>query len=144
MAAAQGGVKVTGAVEFRKAMRRMSADLKDLNAIHKSAADMVADAARSRAPVLSGNLRASIKSGGDQTHGYVKAGNNKKKGKGKSTSASGSVPYAGPIHFGWPRHGIAPNPFIYDALDDRKAEVIEKYEAHIEALVEKVGRETPP
>jgi hypothetical protein len=54
------------------------------------------------------------------------------------------VPYAGPIHFGWPRHNIAPNPFIYDALDDRKAEVIDKYEAHIEALVEKVGRETPP
>lgn len=133
MAAAQGGIKVSGAKEFRAAMKRMEGDLKDYTAINKAAASLVAEQARDRAPEgPTGRLKATIRPGATRTRGYVKAGGIK------------GVLYAGPIHFGWPRRNIAPNPFIYDALDDRKSDVIEQYEAHIEALVEKVGRETPP
>ncbi len=129
--AAQSGIKVSGAKEFRAAMKRMEADLKDYTAVNKRAAQMVADTARERAPVLTGALQGSIRPGATRTRGYVKAG-----GRG--------IPYAGPIHFGWPRRNIRPQPFIFDALDERKDAVVEQYERHIEALVEKVGRETPP
>jgi hypothetical protein len=112
-------------------MRHMGADLKDLSAIHKQAAEMVASEARTRAPVLSGTLAGSIRARGTQTRGYVVVGGKR-------------IPYAGPIHFGWPRHSISPQPFIYDALDERKDEVIARYDQLVEALVEKVGRETPP
>ena len=112
-------------------MKHMGADLKDYTAVNKRAAEMVAEGARQRVPVLTGDLKGSIKARATKTRGYVKAG-----GKG--------IPYAGPIHFGWPRHNISANPFIFDALDDRKSDVIEAYEGYIEALVEKVGRETPP
>ncbi len=131
MAAGKARVQVTGAREFRAAMKKMGADLSDLTAINKAAAQKVADTARGRAPVLSGRLRGSIRAGATRTRGTVKAGTN-------------GIPYAGVIHFGWPRHNIEPQPFIYDALDERKGEVIDAYEAHIEALVLKVGRETPP
>lgn len=124
-------VKVTGAKEFRAAMKRMDGDLSDLSAINKAAAETVAGDARGRAPVLSGTLAGSIRAGATRTRGYVKAG-------------SKGIPYAGPIHFGWPRHNIEPQPFVYDALDDRRGEIIDRYEAHIEALVDKVERETPP
>lgn len=131
MAAGKPAVQVTGAREFRRAMSKMGADLKDLSAINKAAAQTVADEARGRAPVLTGRLAGSVRAGATRTKGYVRAGGR-------------AIPYAGVIHFGWPAHNISPNPFIYDALDDRKQDVIDKYEAHIEALVEKVGRETPP
>ena len=54
-----------------------------------------------------------------------------------------SVPYAGVIHFGWPRHNIEPQPFLYDALDRRSDEVIKLYEDRITDLVHKLDRETP-
>jgi len=129
--AGKPAIKVSGAKEFRAAMKRMGADLSDLTAINKAAAETVAHQSRLYAPRLTGRLEGSIRPGATRTRGYVKAGN-------------GGIPYAGVIHFGWPRHSISPNPFLYDALDDRKAEVIERYEAHIEALVEKVARDTPP
>jgi hypothetical protein len=131
MAAGKPAIRVTGAQEFRAAMKRMGADLSDLTAINRSAAEKVASTAQGRAPVLSGALAGTIRAGATQTRGTVKAG-------------SRAVPYAGPIHFGWPRRNIGPQPFIYDALDERKGDVIGAYEAHVEALVEKVGRETPP
>lgn len=112
-------------------MKNMGADLSDLTAINRAAAETVADAARGKVPILTGRLRGSIRTGATRTTASVKAGN-----KG--------IPYAGPIHFGWPRHNIEPQPFLYDALDERKALVVERYEAYVEALVEKVGRETPP
>lgn len=131
MAAGKPAVRVEGAREFRAAMKRMGADLSDLTAINKAASSIVAQRAREYVPRLSGRLEGSIRAGATRTRGYVKAGNN-------------GIPYAGVIHFGWPGHGIEPDPFLYDASDDRRGEVIDRYEAHIEALVEKVGRETPP
>ncbi len=51
--------------------------------------------------------------------------------------------YAGVIHFGWPRHNIEPQPFLYDALDKRFDEVVRVYEKRITDLVHKLDRETP-
>ena len=131
MAAGKPAVQVRGAAEFRRAMKNIGADLKDLTAINRQAAETVAESARDKVPKLTGALGSSIRAGATRTRGTVKAG-------------ARAIPYARVIHFGWPAHNISPQPFIYDALDDRTQEVIERYEAHIEALVEKVGRETPP
>ena len=54
-----------------------------------------------------------------------------------------AVPYAGPIHFGWPARNIEPQPFLYDALDDKADEVAHLYGLGIEVLVDKLDRETP-
>ena len=131
MAAGKPAVTVTGAREFRAAMTRMGADLKDMTAIHKRVAEIVADQSRHIVPYLGGALSGSIKSTATRTRGRVQAG-------------SRSVPYAGPIHFGWPARNIKASPFLWDALEDKESEVVDKYEQFVEALVEKVGRETPP
>ena len=131
MAKPQGGIEVEGAKEFRKAMKGFVSNLEDLTAIHKRAAEMVLREARTLVPVLSGDLKDTLAARGTTKKAYIKAG-------------SRAVPYAGPIHFGWPARNIKPQPFIYEALDERKADVLNAYEAHIEALVLKVARETPP
>ena len=124
-------VQIKGAAEFRKAMKAAGDDLKDLSATHKDAAELVAADARSRAPFRTGTLIKSIRSKGTRTAGRVLAG-------------SDVVPYAGVIHFGWPAHGISPNPFLYDAADDRTNDVIRLYEGRVDAMITKVERTTPP
>jgi hypothetical protein len=123
-------VEVTGAKELRRALKHMGADMKDLTRINRAAAEDVAKHARDRAPRRSGRLAKSVKARATRSAGRVQAG-------------SRLVPYAGPIHFGWHRRHISPQPFIYDALDERRSEVVDLYEKRVAELVVRVGRETP-
>lgn len=107
--AAQGGAKGS-----------LTDALKDAN---KEAAEAVAKTARGEVPVVSGKLRDSIRAAGTLRAGIVRAGKAK-------------VPYAGPIHFGWPSRHIIPNPFLYDALDKRKSDVIEIFVDRVEKVIE--------
>ena len=124
-------IQVTGAKELRRALKGMTDDLKDLREIHLAAAKIVEEVAREKVPVRSGRLKRTIRAGATRTKGTVQAGRN------------GSVPYAGPIHFGWPARNIEAQPFIFDALDARKDQVVRQYEERVGQLVERVGRETP-
>lgn len=68
---------------------------------------VVAAAARARAPVLTGQLRGTIRATlADRTTGGVQWG----------------TPYGGVIHFGWPGHNIAPHPFATDAADATRSQ----------------------
>lgn len=128
--AGKPAIQVTGAKELRAALKHMSADLRDLTKINKEAAEIVAETSRDLAPVLTGDLRDSTRATATKAKGIVAVGGR-------------AVPYAGPIIFGWPRRNIAPNPFIYDAADKRKDDVVGLYEKRVAALVIRVGIETP-
>ena len=133
MTAGTTRLTVSGARELRSALREMGADLGDMKSINQKIADMVADEARSRVPMgPTGNLRGSIVGRGLKTRGYVKAG----------TTKRGNVPYAGPIHFGWPVRNISPQPFLYDALDSRGSEVFDMYAKRVGDLVQRVETDT--
>ena len=108
----------------------MGADLRDLTAVHREAADKVQGEARARVPRLTGALSKTIKSRATKTSARVEAG-------------SRLVPYAGPIHFGWPRRNIEPQPFLYDALESRRDQVVDVYEKRVSELVRRLDRETP-
>jgi hypothetical protein len=128
--AGQPAVQVTGAKELRRALQHMARDLDDLKAIHREAAQDVADRAREKAPKRSGALAADIRVSATKTAGRVLVGRKK-------------IPYAGVIHFGWPRHNIAAQPFIFDALDERAGAVADRYVKRVDELVIRVGAETP-
>ncbi len=123
-------VQVQGGAELRRALRRMGNDLSDLKAVHREAADKVVGEAKARVPVVSGELGASIRAGATKTRGYVAAGKK-------------LVPYAGPIHFGWPARNIEAQPFLYDALDDRREQITTLYERRVGELVLRLDMETP-
>lgn len=136
-------VQVKGAKELRRALRQiedaaerrgMQAELK---AEYRTAARVVELAARQEAPQRSGRLAGSIKAKGTTTGAAVTAGGLK------------AVPYAGPIHWGWPsrpnkarrwRGGpIAGNRFMVRAAQASADQVAEILEGGLRRLIDKVA-----
>lgn len=92
-------VKVEGGARLRRTLKQAGADLSALTDAHAAAAKLVADRARTAAPRRSGKLAQTIRPSGTKTRAVVRAGYK-------------SVPYAGPIHWGWPRRNITAQPFL--------------------------------
>lgn len=157
MGRAKPGVRVVGLRKFQKELRGLGDDaVGDLKKIHAITARMVEQAAKPKVPVSSGTssvisgtpywstgrsrnsgaLKGTLRSSGTNRGGFVRAGKK-------------LVPWAGPIHFGWPnrpnqakgwRGGpIAPNPFMYDALDERRNEVADAFARYIDDIRRKRG-----
>lgn len=120
-------IQIEGLKETQKALASMSDDLKDeMKPTHKAAAEVIVEGSKRYVPVRSGRLATSIRAVATRTSGRVRAG-------------SAAVPYAGPIHFGWPARRIKPQPFIYDAMDARRQEVYDLYARRIYGLIDKHG-----
>ena len=81
---------------------------------NKRVAEIIIGESKKYVPVLTGALAQSVRNASTKKSAKVRAGNV-------------GVPYAGPIHFGWPSRGIRPNPFFYDAIDNRRDEVRDRY-----------------
>ena len=108
-------VHVEGLEELRARLVALDKGLAArVKATNFDAAMLVAKAANAHVPVVSGKLARSIRASATTHTAVVRAGGAK-------------VPYAAPIHWGWPKHNIHPNPFLYDALDERAVEVIALY-----------------
>jgi len=119
--ARSGGFKVDGLKALQKEIRKTE-DVemkKQLRLANKEAAQVVADQAKVEVPRRSGRLARSIGAQASQTSAFVKAG------------TPSRVPYAGPIHFGWPKRNIRPQPFLYEAMDKRIGEVRRAYEKNL-------------
>ena len=97
-------VRIDGHKQVRKRIRGILDDMDqqaargELKVMNQEAAQIVRDRALGLVPVVSGKLRDSIRAAGAQKSGRVRAGFKR-------------VPYAGPIHFGWGRRNIFPQPF---------------------------------
>lgn len=120
-------IQVAGVRELIRDLKRAGdEDAKAaLKAAHKEAAETVAVAARIRAPKVTGKLAGNIRSSSTLRSGRVAAGKK-------------LIPYAGPIHFGWRRRNIKPNPFLYDALDGRRGEVLKTFQEAVADIAEGV------
>jgi len=122
-----GRIQIDGLKETQRALKEMSHDLRyEMKETHLKAAQVVVEGAVRFVPFKTGRLAASIRAAATMTSGKVRAG-------------SAAVPYAGPIHFGWPARRIKPQPFIYDAMDVRRKEVYDLYAARIYGLIDKHG-----
>ncbi|HEY7822233.1 MAG TPA: HK97 gp10 family phage protein [Acidimicrobiia bacterium] len=150
MARPKPGVRVVGQREFQKILKGLGDDaVDDIKRAHAAAAKIVEGEAKSLAPrhgatsVISGQpywrtpshssgqLAGTVRSSGQRRGGFVRAGKK-------------LVPYAGPVHFGWPSRPnvakgwqggpIRPNPFLYDALDKRREEVADAFARYIDDI----------
>jgi len=119
-------IKATGVKELRRELRRMGDDLEDLKTLNLDVATLVSDRAKDIVPRRTGNLADTIRPAGTKTAGRVRAGFKR-------------VPYAGVIHFGHPARGIQPQPFLYDALDQRRGEVLDAYFKGVRKIQRKAG-----
>lgn len=129
-----GEVDVKAAIAaLRKYGDEAKSDIKDVNL---EAARLVEKRAKQLVPVRSGALQQSIRSSGQLGKGVVRAG-------------KASVPYANPIHWGWPRPvrkwskgrigggPITGTPFLTDALDDERRDIVKLYAEELERLARK-------
>ena len=123
----EGKEEIEGLREVQKALNKFSdATRKEMQSTHLKAAEIVVGASKRFVPIKTGALAQSIRPAAVMSGGRVKVG-------------SASVPYAGPIHFGWPARSIKPQPFVYDALDTRRGEVSRLYEKRMAVLMFKYG-----
>lgn len=121
----QGQVKVEGLSKVRRDLKKLAKDVDygdQFLAVNKTLADAVAGESKNYVPVVSGALQGTIRAAASKTSGRVKVGFK-------------AVPYAGPIHFGWPARFIKPQPFIYDAIDKRRDQIKDRYEQLIKKLI---------
>jgi hypothetical protein len=119
-------IRVEGARELRAALAKAGVEASDLKDVNQQAGEIVATEAKAIGPRQSGTLVGTIRASRAKASAIVRAG-------GGAASA-----YAGVIHFGWAGHNIAPNPFLYDALDHRRDEVIKAYEAGVNKITPKI------
>ena len=149
------GVRVVGLKQFNKTLRGLGDDaINDIKQAHAASAKIVEDAARPKIPVhgsvsvisgipywrqpshSSGQMRSTLRSSGTRRGGFVRAGKK-------------LVPYAGPVHFGWPSRPdaakgwqggpIRPNPFLFSALDQRREQVADAFARYIDDIRRKRG-----
>ena len=102
MAAVRSGFRVQGLTSVVRALQQMGLDVDDLkDAFSKIAAEGAREAA-SFAPRRTGRLAGDVRG-------------NRAKSKAVVTAGRASVPYAGPINYGWRARGIAPSLFMQKA-----------------------------
>lgn len=122
---ADGSVRIEGGARLRRTLRAAGDDLSDLKAAHTAAAATAASGARGLVPTRTGRLAGSIRSSGTNSAGIVRAGR-------------ASIPYAGPIHWGWPARRIAAQPFLSDGATNTEPAWLPVYTAALDAALSKV------
>ncbi|MGP5362152.1 hypothetical protein ACTXLB_02460 [Brachybacterium tyrofermentans] len=118
-------VEIDGARELRRTLRAAGDDLEDLKAANQAAANIAAAAARTKAPKLTGRLAGDIRASGTKTAGIIRAGRKK-------------IPYAGPIHWGWPSKGIAGRPYITQGAQQTESIWVPLYQKQLDQALKKV------
>lgn len=115
-------VRIEGLSKLHRELRQFDTALpKELKEVSKAAAELVADTSRSNVPVRKGDLQRAIKAAATAKGAEVRV----------------KLIYAAPIHFGWRAHNIEPQPFVYDAVDERADEVYASFEQGLAELLER-------
>lgn len=126
---AKPSIEVEGLNELRKALRQ--AKDKELNEtmreIHRELAREIVQRALPNVPVKTGKLKATVRAAGTIRDAIGRAG--------KAT-----VPYAPPIHWGWPKRNIKPNPFLVDAAETIERDIVDRYDKAVSDMLNRLVR----
>jgi len=118
-------VRVDGARELRRTLKAAGDDLEDLKHVHATVAKYVALRAAATAPRKSGRLAGSVRGSQAKTSATVRGG-------------GARVPYANPIHWGWPHRHIAANPFLVNAAHQTEPTWTKYYLREVERILSHV------
>ena len=121
-----GGLRITGLTQVVRALKEIGLEVDDLKDAFAAIAKEAADRAASHAPKVSGRLAGNIRGNRAQSKAVVIAGRS-------------SVPYAGPINYGWPARNIPANPFMQRADEEMRDRSVELLEDGINTAIRKRG-----
>lgn len=117
-------MRVVGADKLRAGLKRAGDDLEDGKEVHASIAGVVAR--RADPPVgSSGRTAASVRPGATKRQAIVRAGR-------------ASIPYVGPVHYGWPARNIEPNTWLVDAAMETEPVWFPLYEQYVQRSLDKI------
>jgi phage gpG-like protein len=112
-------VEVQGDTRLRATLALAAHRVQDMSEPGKAAGRVLVGSARAGAPVRTGRLAASVHADTSDTE----------------TVVASDLVYAPVIHFGWHRHHISPNPFLYRALDNTEPVVVAAYQARVRTVL---------
>jgi hypothetical protein len=115
-------VKTQGLAKTSRALLQAGADSQDMKQLMHEIGLLVVRAAQP--PVFTGRLASSLKSGRGKTKAVVRAG-------------GARVPYAPIIHYGDRNRNIEPQPFLLQALQSERGDVLTKLEDGIQDILRK-------
>lgn len=119
-------VHIDGLDRLKRTLRKAGHDVSQFKEANRAAASVVSAAATGTAPKgATGKLAASVRPGATQKAGVVRAGRK-------------SVPYAGPIHWGWPARRIRPQPFLSASARVTEPEWMAVYNKHIDDILDHI------
>jgi hypothetical protein len=119
-------VRVDGLRRLNRDLRKFAGDASDLKAANAAASATVATAASARAPRRSGRLAASVRG-------------TKRVGGARVLAGGAVVPYAGPVHYGWPARDIDGQPFVIDAAQATEPVWLAAYAADLDRAAGRVA-----
>jgi HK97 gp10 family phage protein len=128
---ANEGIKVAGLRQALKSLEAVGVPRDEIKAANNAAGEIVLAAAKPLVPVRSGRLVGTLRAS---------------KGLNKVTVSAGraSVPYANPIHWGWFKRNIKPQPFFVKALGYTREEVYQNYFRSLDNLIKQQDTKGTP
>lgn len=118
-------LRVEGVSRLVRTLRDAEVDLDELKDVTAAAGLLAAAAIRPLVPVRRGRLVGSMRSNRAARRATVSLGR-------------ASVPYAGPIHWGWPARNIPAQPFGEEGLQLAEPAITELYVTGIEKILDRV------
>ena len=112
------GFKVEGLSRLVRDLQALGLDVDDLKAAFAAIAAEGAQVASRLAPRRSGRLASDIRG-------------NRAKSKAVITAGRSSVPYAGPINYGWEKRGITPSLFLQQADEQMEPRAVQMLEDEV-------------
>lgn len=120
------GFQVEGLSSYVRALKALGLDVDDLKDAFSKIAARGAALAAGYAPKASGRLAGSVRGNRAQSKAVVTVG--------RST-----IPYAGPINYGWPARGIAASGFMQKADETLRPIVLDLLEDDINDKIRERG-----
>jgi hypothetical protein len=123
---AGGGVEVRNLPKVVRGLQAIGLDVEDLKDAFGTIASEAAEAIAEEAPQRTGRLSADVRG-------------NRAKGKAVVRAGRASVPYAGPINYGWEARNIEPALFMQAGEQKYVPTAVRRLEEEINAAIRRRG-----
>lgn len=121
---AQGGLRIEGAKEFRRALKLATGSIKDMRQVNLKVANVVVGEAKRRSvtgPSVRGHIRDTIKPYATTRKAGISYGD-------------AGRPYPFAREFGWPSRPYTEGPVIYPAIGAKGPEIMDRYGEFVERV----------
>jgi hypothetical protein len=122
----RAGFRVEGLSRVVRGLKTLGLEVEDLKGAFAAIAAEAAAVEARYVPRRSGRLASTVRGNRAQSKAVVTAGR-------------ATVPYAGPINYGWPAHGIAPAGFQQKTDEEMRPRAIRMLEDEINRSAQRKG-----